>query len=131
MAAFCFIASGVMAMHYETVLKQFGQSFTPIAVGSNNVGKTTSAKAFLSLVGREETGIARQLMEAEASLKCPSTVPFVFDDPDNLADCEVLINNNFNGQVCANINMLNIPKTTCLFTINEEKLSIIGKDSKT
>ncbi len=50
MAAFCFIASGVMAMHYETVLKQFGQSFTPIAVGSNNVGKTTSQRLFYLLL---------------------------------------------------------------------------------
>jgi hypothetical protein len=115
-----------MAMHYETIQKFFGQCPTPLAVGTNDTGKTTAAKAFLSVVGRKDKGLARQLTQAEASLKCASsTIPFVFDDPDNLSEVRVLINNNFNGQVRSNVKSTNIPKTTCLFTLNEEKLPIL------
>ena len=115
-----------MAMHYESVQKTFGQCPTPLAVGPNNVGKTTSAKAFLALVGREEKGLVRQLTPAEAALKCASsTVPFVFDDPDNLGEVKVLINNNFNGQVRATVKATSIPRTTCLFTLNEAKLLML------
>ena len=123
MSAFCFIASGVMAMHYESVQEKFGQCPSPVAVGPNDTGKTTSAKAFLALVGNEEKGLARQLTVAEAGLKCStSTVPFVFDDPDRLDEVRILINNNFNGQVRATMRSTNVPKSTCLFTLNEEKL---------
>ena len=122
-ASFCFIASGVMAIHYESIQQIFGQCPTPLAVGTNNMGKTTSAKAFLSVVGKKEKGLARQLTQAEAALKCASsTIPFVFDDPDNLSEVKNLIHNNFNGQVRSNIKTTSKPKTTCLFTINEDKL---------
>ena len=101
MASFCYIASGAMAMHYETVQEKFGQCPTQIAVGPNDTGKTTSAKAFLALVGREEKGLARQLTELAAWKCSSSTVHFVFENPDNLAEVNSLINNNFNGQVQA------------------------------
>ena len=52
-ASFCFIASCVMAMHYESIQQTFGQCPMPLAVGTNDTGKTTSAKAFLSVVVRK------------------------------------------------------------------------------
>ena len=123
MSAFCFVASGVMAMHYQSILDKFGQCPSPVEVGPNDTGKTTAAKTFLAVVGNEETGLARQLTVAEAGLKCASsTIPYVFDDPDKLEEVKTLINNNFNGQVRASVKSTNVPKTTCLFTINEEKL---------
>ena len=112
-----------MAMHYESVQEKFGQCLSSIAVGPIDTGKTTSAKAFLALVGNEKKGLARQLTVAETGLKCSmSTVPFVFDDPDRLDEVRILINNNFNGQVRTTIRSTNVPKSTCLFTLNEEKL---------
>jgi energy-coupling factor transporter ATP-binding protein EcfA2 len=112
-----------MAMHYEAIQEKFGQCPSPIALGPNDTGKTTAAKAFLSLVGNQEKGLARQLTVAEASLKCASsTIPYVFDDPDKLDDVRVLINNNFNGQVRATVKSTHVPKTTCLYTLNEDKL---------
>ena len=107
-------------MHYEAIQEKFGQCPSPISLGPNDIGKTTAAKAFLSLVGNQEK---RQLTVAEASLKCASsTIPYVFDDPDKLDDVRVLINNNFNGQVRATVKSTHVPKTTCLYTLNEDKL---------
>lgn len=110
-------------MHYDVVQRKFGQFPSVFAIGPNDTGKTTAAKAFLSLVGGEEKALVRQLTLAEAGLRCSvSTVPFVFDDPDKMEDVRVLVNNNFNGQVRATTQTTNIPKTTCLFTLNEQKL---------
>ena len=68
---------------YETN-KKFGQCPSPVAVARSDIGKTTAAKAFLALIDNDEKGLARQLTEAEASLKCASSISYVFDDTDNL-----------------------------------------------
>ncbi len=51
MAVFCFIVSGVMAMHYETVLKQFGQSFyTYCLLGQTMLAKQPLQRHFYLLL---------------------------------------------------------------------------------
>ena len=122
LAAFTFISAGVMGMHYGCLQDIFGQCPTPFAVGDNETGKTTSARFFLSMVGRQTNGLARHLIEAEASFKCTSsTIPFVFDDPDTIADVKKIINNTFNGQVRSNTRNTMTPRTISMFPMNEDK----------
>ncbi len=50
-AAFMLLASGGLAMHYETILSVYGMCPTPVAVGPKNTGKSTAAKCALALLG--------------------------------------------------------------------------------
>jgi hypothetical protein len=118
-----FIAGGLMGMHYKFSQDIFNQCPTPVAVGPNDTGKTTSAKFFLSIVGRLNTGLARQLTVAEASSKNTlSTIPIVFDDPDNISDVKAMVNNTFNEQERSNRRDTLIPRTIAMFTMNEDKI---------
>ena len=75
------------------------------------------------MVGRQANGLARHLTEAEAAFKCASsTIPFVFDDPDNVGDVRKMINNTFNGQVRSNTRNTLAPRTISMFTMNEDKM---------
>jgi hypothetical protein len=122
-AAFMFVAAGLMGMHFKLCQDTFSQCPTPVAVGPNDTGKTTSAKFFLSIVGRLNTGLARQLSVAEASTKySSSTIPIVFDDPDNIADVRTIVNNTFNEQERATKRDTVTPRTLAMFTINEDKI---------
>ena len=60
--------------------------------------------------------------EAEMPKCASSSIPYVFDDLDKLAEVKSLINNNFNGQVRSTAKSTHIPRTTCLITMNEDKL---------
>ena len=66
MPSFLYIASGVILIHYKHCLKEFQQCPTPMAVGPKGTGKTTAAKAFLSLMGQEKD-LVRKLSEVEAA----------------------------------------------------------------
>ena len=113
-----------MGMHYECLQNVFGQCPTPFAVGENDTGKMTTGKFFLSIVGRQANGLARHLTEAEAAFKySSSTIPFVFDDPDNIGDVRKIVNNTFNGQVRSSTTSTLAPRTILMFTVNEGEIS--------
>ena len=119
-----FIAAGVMGMHYNLCQEAFSQCPTPVTIGTNDTGKTTSAKFFLSIVGRMKNGLARQLSVAEAATKYAlSTIPIVYDDPDNIGDVKTIINNTFNEQERCNKRGSLSPRTIQMFTMNEDKLN--------
>lgn len=116
-------------MHYHYCQINFQQCPAPIAVGPKGTGKTTAGKAFLSLVGHERKHLARKLTEIEAIEHCAkSSFPYVYDDPDNVAEVKSLLNNNFNGQVRATTRGTSIPRTNCMFAVNNEKLASLLKD---
>jgi hypothetical protein len=93
----------------------------------NNVGKTTSAKAFLALVGREEKGLVRQLTPAEAALKCAlSTVPFVFDDPDNLGEVKARLT-KMHAKALTCFNFFNFHPLSTKFPINIEHVILTNR----
>ena len=122
-----FIAGGLMGMHYKFSQDVFNQCPTPTAVGPNNTGKTTSAKFFLSMIGRLNTGLVRQLTVAEAAAKSAlSTIPVVFDDPDNMSDVKAMVNNTFNEQERSNKRDTLIPRTIAMFTMNEDKIHYLS-----
>ena len=127
--SFLFIASGIMLMHYDYCQTHFQQCPAPIAVGPKGTGKTTAAKAFLSLVGHEKKNLARKLTEVEAAEHCSrSSFPYVYDDPDNVAEVKRLLNNNFNGQVRATTRATSVPRTSCMFAMNTARLTSLIKD---
>jgi hypothetical protein len=94
-------------------------------VGPKGTGKTTASKVFLSIVGLERKNLVGKMTEAEASTHCAkSSFPYVYDDPDNIAEVKRLINSTFNGQ----LRVTSTPKTGCMFTINQSKLCNLLKD---
>lgn len=49
--AFVLIVSAAMALHYELVMGTYGMCPAPVAIGRKNTGKSTAARAALSLLG--------------------------------------------------------------------------------
>ena len=99
-----FIASGVMLLHYQYCMEQFQQCPTPLAAGPKGTGKTTAAKAFLALIGLGTKHLVRKFSEVENKQHCSmSSFPYVYDDPNNIAELRSIVNNTFNGQVRATV----------------------------
>lgn len=116
-------------MHYHYCMDLFQQCPTPIAVGPKGTGKTTAAKAFLSLVGHGAKHLARKLSEVENTHHCSmSSFPYIYDDPDNIKELKSIINNTFNRQVRATMRGTAVPQTGCMCTINTAKLTPLLKD---
>jgi hypothetical protein len=118
-----------MLTHYEYNLDKYQQCPTPLAVGPKGTGKTTASKVFLSIVGLQRKNLVGKMTEVEAATHCSkSSFPYVYDDPDNVAEVKRLINSTFNGQLRVTSKECHAPRTGCMFTINQGRLARLLTD---
>ena len=69
-----------MGLHYEMIIKLVKYCPMPLACGTNRVGKTTSARAGLSLIGNSTNFFVLVKERFMPRLCSHSTLPPVLDD---------------------------------------------------
>ena len=96
-------------------MEKYGMCPTPVAVGSINTGKSTSAKTALSLLGTPQFFI-REFTSAQTSLlSSRKTFPTVFDDPD---DVKSFIDNCSTAGARATSRLVRVSRSTAVITLN-------------
>ena len=111
-----------MALHYETIIKFKKYCPTPVICGTNRLGKTTSARSALSLVGNTKNFYSSVKERFIPRLCSRSTLPPVLDDvkiPKVLADVAMSMFNNGKDGTCV---FEKEPRTCPVFTVNWEVL---------
>ena len=112
----------IMALHYETVISIKKYCPTPFICGTNRLGKTTSARAALSLIGNTANFYASVKERFIPRLCSRSTLPPVLDDlknPKILGDVPSSMFNNGKDGSCI---FEREPRTCPIFTVNWEVL---------
>ena len=128
--AFFVIASAGMALHYELVMEKYGMCPTPVAIGSKNTGKSTSAKTALALLGTPQFFI-REFSSAQTSLlSSRKTFPTVFDDPDDLSKVKSFIDNVFNAGARATSRSVRVSRSTAIITLNLDRVNRLCSNYK-
>ena len=117
-----------MVLHYEMIIKLMKYCPTPIVCGTNRLGKMTSARAALSLIGNTANFYSSVKERFIPRLYSRSTLSPVLDDikmPKILGDAVLSIFNNGEDGTCI---FEKGPKTLPIFTVNWEVLDSLNLD---
>ena len=113
------VAAGVMATHYEAIVKVFDACPIPVLVGESETGKcainkvkvlifvwtgkSLAARCALSLSGQIDLSYPRKTKSTSDSICmercCKSTLPFILHHPKSLEAVSDLLINLCNGQL--------------------------------
>lgn len=117
-----------MGLHYEMIIKLVKYCPMPVSCGTNRVGKTTSARAGLSLIGNSANFFASVKERFIPRLCSRSTLPPVLDDikvPKILDDVAMSVFNNGKDGTCV---FEKESRTLPTFTVNWKVLDGLNFD---
>lgn len=121
------VAAGVYCLHYELIVKEYGACPIPRLVGETETGniewctcelgiytlcnlitgKSTAAKAALSLCGQTANGFLMKTKRTSDAViikrRCKSTLPLRLDDPKTTEGIGEIVIDLCNGNPMANI----------------------------
>lgn len=98
MPAVLTLASVILVLHYQSMLKRLKFCPIPLAFGESGTGKTTALRCGLSLLGIQEFRFySKVTKEKILQLLCDSGVPLGVDDPQSRNDISRLLIDVFNG----------------------------------
>lgn len=101
------MASALMTLHYECILKVFDGCSIPFVYGPSMTGKSTSVRCALSLLGMQKWGFFKKSTSTKWFYDrcCRSTLPFTIDDPSANQNALIsdFINDVYDGGVVVNL----------------------------
>ena len=114
------IASTVLALHYQTLLKKLKFCPVPLAFVNSGTGKTTAMLCGLSLLGAQESRFFSKLTKEKILSMCSmSGIPLGVDDPQSKNDISRLIIDLHNGAKSATMaHGEKKPSSTCIISAN-------------
>ena len=139
-----------MALHAEVLVEKQGGCAIPVLTGESEtglsscnyctklkhtifIGKSTSAKCFLSLCGQQSVGHIMKTQGTSDALcterMVNSTLPFVLDDPKRADDIGELLITLYDGALSGNMRKgLRKPRSVPVFSCNFEMKTIQRQD---
>ncbi len=114
------IASTILSLHYQSMLKKLKFCPVPLAFGQSVTGKTTALLCDLSLLGVQEVCFYSKLMKEKVLQMCASScLPLGVDDPQSKGDISRLLIDLYNGAKSGNVTRgESKPSSTCVIAAN-------------
>jgi len=114
------IASTILSLQYENMLKNLNFCPIPLAFGESGTGKTTALQCGLALIGAWKKRFYSKLSQAKILQLCSdSSIPVGVDDPQSKNDISRLMIDLYNGAFSATVSRgVSRPKTTCIISAN-------------
>lgn len=114
------MASAVLAMHYESMIKKL--HFCPIAIafGDPGTGKTTALQASMAILGAIKSRFYSKITPAKILQLCATSgIPLAVDDPQSKAEISRLMIDLYNGASNATVVRGALrPASTCVISAN-------------
>ena len=114
------IASTILSLHYQTMLKKLKFCPIPLAFGPSGTGKTTALLCGLSLLGAHDVRFYSKMTKEKILQLCgTSSIPLGVDDPQSKGDISRLLIDLYNGTKSGNVTRgESRPTSTCVIAAN-------------
>ena len=114
------MASGILCLQYETMLKKLNFCPIPIAFGVAGTGKTTALQSTMALMGALKNRLFSKITKAKMLQLCgASGIPLGVDDPESKTEVSRLVIDLYNGASSATVSHGIIkPTSTCIIASN-------------
>ena len=117
------MASGILCLHYQTMLKKWKNCPIPLVFGNSGTGKTTALLCALALYGAQETHFYSKITKEKVLQICASTgIPVGVDDPQSRSEISRLMIDLYQGFMNSTVSRgATKPSATCMISATLEQ----------
>lgn len=130
-AALCVLGGYVVAVHYESLISEYGCVPATIAYGDVQCGKSKATKAALSTVGLMKPNFFNQLSDSKSfEFSSLTTMGMVLDDPEDLKQIAKKLVYHFQRAHASTKAYDYEPRTTFVTSMNLKMLRKLAKEAR-
>ena len=130
-AALCVLGGYVVAVHYESLISDYGCVPATIAYGEVQCGKSKATKAALSTVGLMKSNFFNQLSDSKSfEFTSQTTMGMVLDDPEDLKQIAKKLVYHFQKAHASTKAYDYEPRTTFVTSMNLKMLRKLAKEAR-
>ena len=130
-AAMFVLGGYVLAVHYESLISEYGSIPATIAYGQVQCGKSKATKAALSTVGLIKPNFFSQISDSKAfEFTCQTTMGMVLDDPEDVKQVAKKLMYHFQRAHASTKAYDYEPRTTFVTSMNLKMLRKLAKEAR-